>query len=202
MKTEYLKKRLEEERVSVTPLQLEKLVKYSNTLQEWGKIHNLTASLKDSDIASNIIDSLYPLQYIPKPTMWLDVGSGAGFPAIVVAIIWSDTKAVLCEPRNKRASFLRYVSIELELEGVEVAKKRVEELDSKPFDMILSRAVGNTSVLMELVSNLVTPKTSYLLYKGSNVDKEIEDASIKKDYKVFTKGYRKYLYIAGKKECF
>ncbi len=202
MKTEYLKKRLEEERVSVTPLQLEQLAKYSNTLQEWGKIHNLTASLKDSDIASNIIDSLYPLQYIPKPSRWLDVGSGAGFPGIIVAIIWSDTKAVLCEPRNKRASFLRYVSVELELEGIEVAKKRVEELDSEPFDMILSRAVSDTTMLMKLVSNISDTHTSYLLYKGSNLDKEIQKASIERGYKVFTKGYRKYLYITGEKECF
>ena len=177
----------------------EKLKQFTKLLLEWNKIHNLTGAKTPSDVEKNVDDSLFPTTFIEKPSSILDVGTGAGFPGLILAIAYPDVKTVLCEPRKKRALFLKYVAMELELSNVVVAKERVEDFDDEPFGLISSRAVTDTKMLLELTHHLQSKDTKYLFYKGEHVFNEIEDVERALDYDIIEKDRRNYLYIKGVK---
>ena len=171
---------------------------YIKLLQQWGKVHNLTASLKYEEIEANILDSVYPLSFIEDFKSFADVGTGAGYPGMLLAIARPDVKAVLIEPRAKRVAFLNFVKSALKLQNVEVLQNRVEDLDFQQFDLITSRAVSNTSLLLELTQNLSDDNTAYLFYKGSLCQEEIENAQLQ-NYEVKKVGeHRNYLYMKRK----
>ncbi len=171
-----------------------KLKQFTELLLEWNRVHNLTGAKSRKEIYYNIKDSYYPDSFIKKPKSILDVGSGAGFPAIILAIIYSKTRVVLCEPRNKRASFLKFVALELELDNVSVVRKRVEDYNSEPFNLITSRAVMESKKLIDLTSHLRNSDTEYLLYKGENIFNELKEIK-SMDYDIIDRGKRNYLYI-------
>jgi 16S rRNA (guanine527-N7)-methyltransferase len=105
---------------------------------------------------------------------------------------------VLCEPRNKRASFLKFVAIELGLENVEVVKRRVENYSTnKPFELISSRAVTNTKMLLSLTEHLRDDDTRLLFYKGEQLSSELEVVDLPIYYDIIEKHQRNYLYIKG-----
>jgi 16S rRNA (guanine527-N7)-methyltransferase len=174
-----------------------KLENFASLLNEWNQIHNLTGAKTIDAIYENIVDSLYPLTFIDKPTTLLDVGTGAGFPGLVLAIVLPETKVVLAEPLKKRVSFLKYAAIDLELPHVSVEAKRVEKVEHEAFDLISSRAVSNTKLLLELTKDISDSATKYLFYKGSRVFDEIEDVHHQLDYDIVQKNQRNYLYIKG-----
>jgi len=175
---------------------ISKLDTFAALLYEWNKIHNLTGAKNIKAIHDNIIDALYPIDFISFPKNILDVGTGAGFPGLVLAIALANSTFVLSEPLKKRASFLRFAIMELGLENVKVEAVRVEELNVKPFDMITSRAVTNTNFLLELTNKVRDSHTQYLLYKGSKVFDEINEASTYQlCYDILQKNRRNYLYI-------
>jgi 16S rRNA (guanine527-N7)-methyltransferase len=168
-------------------------------LHEWNQIHNLTGAKSIDKIYDNIIDSLYPLTFIQKPTRLLDVGTGAGFPGLVLAIALPECRVVLAEPLKKRVSFLRYASIDLGLDNVSVQASRVEEIQDAPFDLISSRAVTNTKLLLDLTQNISDENSRYLFYKGSRVFDEIDSLNNQLDYDIVQKNQRNYLYIKSHK---
>ena len=173
----------------------ERCEKYIVLLQQWGKIHNLTASLKDEEIINNIVDSVYPLKFIDSFESLADVGTGAGYPGMLLAIARPESKVVLVEPRAKRVAFLNFVKSVLKLKNVSIEQKRIEQLQDYRFDIITSRAVTNTTLLLELTSHLKDENTQYLFYKGSLCEEEIKDANVK-NAKVFKVGeHRNYLYM-------
>ena len=174
-----------------------KLENFASLLHEWNQIHNLTGAKSIDAIYVNIIDSLYPLTFIEKPKTLLDVGTGAGFPGIVLAMALPECEVVLSEPLKKRVSFLKYASIDLELFNVSVEAKRVEFVEHKPFELISSRAVTNTKLLLDLTKDISDSKTQYLFYKGSRVFDEVADVQHQLDYDIVQKNQRNYLYIKG-----
>ena len=165
-------------------------------LQQWGKIHNLSGRLSTSDIEENILDSLYPLNFIPKYESFADIGTGAGYPGLILAMAQRDVKSYLIEPRIKRVSFLNFVKASLKLENLTVICSRVEEVKDLQVDLITSRAVTNTSLLLDITKNIKKENSSYLFYKGSMLESEIEIAKIN-DYKIVNRKDRNYLYIKG-----
>jgi 16S rRNA (guanine527-N7)-methyltransferase len=175
----------------------EKFKRFTELLLEWNKIHNLTGAKTPLEVEKNIEDSFFPTTFIEKPTSILDVGTGAGFPGMILAIAYPDIRVVLCEPRKKRASFLKYVAMELELSNVEVVKKRVEDYDSEAFNLISSRAVTDTKMLLDLTSHLQNESTKFLFYKGEQVFSEIEAVDMALNYDIIEKNQRNYLYIKG-----
>jgi 16S rRNA (guanine527-N7)-methyltransferase len=190
-----LKEKLENLDLNFDNLFYERCDKYIALLQQWGKIHNLTASLKNVEIENNIIDSVYPLKFLNDFTSLADVGTGAGYPGMLLAIARPDVRVVLVEPRAKRVAFLNFVKSALKLENVFIEQKRIEDLQDDRFDIITSRAVSNTTLLLELTSHLKDQKTEYLFYKGSLCEEEIKDANVK-NYQVFKTGeHRNYLYM-------
>jgi len=176
-------------------LNREKFRRFTALLLEWNKIHNLTGAKSPLEVEKNIDDSLYPTTFIDTPTSILDVGTGAGFPGLVLAVAYPNARTVLCEPRKKRASFLKYVAMELELSNVEVVKKRVEDYSAKPFGLISSRAVTDTQMLLKLTKHLQNSETQYLFYKGEHLFSELEAVDFALDYDIIEKNKRNYLYI-------
>lgn len=165
-------------------------------LQQWGTIHNLSGRLTRDDIYENILDSLYPLTFIEKYESFADIGTGAGYPGFILAIALRDTKAYLIEPRIKRVSFLNFVKATLKLDNLVVLCNRVEEVKDLQVDLITSRAVTNTSLLLDITKNIKKPNSSYLFYKGSMLESELENAKVN-NYKIVNKKDRNYLYIKG-----
>jgi len=190
-----LQTQLDEEKIVLSEETVKKLEAFALLLFEWNQVHNLTGAKNIAEINDNIIDSLYPLTFIEKPKTLLDVGTGAGFPGLVLAIALSETEVVLAEPLKKRVSFLKYAAIDLELKNVRVEAKRVENVVHAPFSMISSRAVTNTRLLLDLTEKISDSKTEYLFYKGSRVFDEIEDVQHQLDYDIVQKNQRNYLYI-------
>ncbi|MCG3652067.1 16S rRNA (guanine(527)-N(7))-methyltransferase RsmG [Aliarcobacter butzleri] len=165
-------------------------------LQQWGTIHNLSGRLTRDDIYENILDSLYPLTFIEKYESFADIGTGAGYPGLILAIALRDTKAYLIEPRIKRVSFLNFVKATLKLDNLVVLCNRGEEVKDLQVDLITSRAVTNTSLLLDITKNIKKPNSSYLFYKGSMLESELENAKVN-NYKIVNKKDRNYLYIKG-----
>ncbi|WP_415407327.1 16S rRNA (guanine(527)-N(7))-methyltransferase RsmG [Sulfurovum sp. CS9] len=186
---------LDNEEINLESVIITKLELFASLLNEWNQIHNLTGAKTVDAIYVNIIDSLYPLTFIDKPKTLLDVGTGAGFPGLVLAIALPKTEVVLAEPLKKRVSFLKYAAIDLELKNVKVEAKRVEKVEHDAFDLITSRAVTNTKLLLDLTKDISDSKTEYLFYKGSRVFDEIEDVQHQLTYDIVQKNQRNYLHI-------
>ncbi|MBU0925294.1 16S rRNA (guanine(527)-N(7))-methyltransferase RsmG [bacterium] len=166
-------------------------------LQQWGRVHNLSGRLSKEDIEENILDSLYPLTFIDKYPSFADIGTGAGYPGLILAMAQRDVKSYLIEPRIKRVSFLNFVKASLKLDNLTVLCNRVEEVKDLSVDLITSRAVTNTSLLLDITKNIKKENSSYLFYKGSMIEDEIEIAKLSSNFKVINRKDRNYLYIKG-----
>ena len=169
---------------------------YVKLLQQWGKTHSLSASLKTNQIEENIFDALYPMSFVANFKNCADIGTGAGYPGMVLAIANRDKNFTLIEPRVKRVAFLNFVKAKLKLTNVTIIQKRVEDIeDTQPFDLVTSRAVTNTTLLLNLTKNIVDEDTKYLFYKGSLCYEELEELQ-NYDYKIVQRGeHRHYLYF-------
>jgi len=189
---------LEKEEIFLDADMIVKLEQFASLLHEWNQVHNLTGAKSIEAIYVNIVDSLFPLTFIKKPQTLLDVGTGAGFPGLVLAIVLPTCEVILAEPLKKRVSFLKYATIDLGLKNVQVEAKRVEFVEHDTFDLISSRAVTNTKLLLELTKEISDEKTAYLFYKGSRVFDEVADVEHQLDYDIVQKNKRNYLYIKGK----
>jgi 16S rRNA (guanine527-N7)-methyltransferase len=166
-------------------------------LQQWGTVHNLSGRLTRSDIEENILDSLYPLNFIKKYESFADIGTGAGYPGLILAMALRDVKSYLIEPRIKRVSFLNFVKASLKLDNLTVICSRVEDVKDLQVDLITSRAVTNTSLLLDITKNIKKDNSFYLFYKGSMLEEELEIAKVN-EYKIINRKDRNYLYIKGK----
>ncbi|MBU3014871.1 16S rRNA (guanine(527)-N(7))-methyltransferase RsmG [Poseidonibacter lekithochrous] len=171
---------------------------FTKLLQQWGKIHNLTGRLGLEDINENILDSIYPLNFIDSYDSFADIGTGAGYPGLLLAIARKDMKAYLIEPRIKRVAFLNFVKASLKLDNLTIICDRVEKVKDLKVDLVTSRAVTNTSLLLDITKDIVNESASYLFYKGSMLNDELEVASVNKNYKIVNRNDRNYLYIKGK----
>jgi 16S rRNA (guanine527-N7)-methyltransferase len=192
-----LKQLLEENKLSFEDKFYEDCDVFIKLLQQWGMVHNLSGRLTRSDIEENILDSLYPLSFIDKYESFADIGTGAGYPGLILAMALRDVKSYLIEPRIKRVSFLNFVKASLKLDNLTVICSRVEQVKDLQVDLITSRAVTNTSLLLDITKNIKKENSSYLFYKGSMLESEIEIAKIN-DYKIVNRKDRNYLYIKGK----
>lgn len=190
-----LKNDLERESIELDDSMVKKLERFAALLHEWNSVHNLTGAKTIQAIYQNILDSLYPLTFIQKPKSLMDVGTGAGFPGLVLAIALPETEVVLAEPLKKRMAFLKYAAMDLELENVQVEGKRVEAVAHAPFELITSRAVTNTKLLLKLTEKVSDAQTTYLFYKGERVFDEIEAVQHQLTYDIVQKNRRNYLYI-------
>ena len=152
---------------------------YSDLLLEWNQKFNLTAITdKDEIEEKHFIDSISLIRFYDlKNKTLLDVGSGAGFPGIPLAIIEPSLKVTLLEPTGKRVKFLLEVVKELRLDNVEVIQGRAEELGTREkYDIVTARAVKELNILLEVCFYLVKVGGTFIAYKSSGIDEEVKNA--------------------------
>jgi len=166
--------------------------RYKEQLKKWNKIHNLTGAKSEELIDKFIYDAVFPVSFLPKVNTILDIGTGAGFPGMILAFALPDTEIILCEPLQKRASFLQFIKADLGLKNVTVANCRVEDLEPRPIDLVTSRAVTDTAMLMQLSRPFLHPGSKLLFYKGERVFDEV-DPSLK--HQIIQTQNRHYLII-------
>lgn len=166
--------------------------KYKEHLFKWNKIHNLTGAKDEKTINEFIYDAIFPISFLPQSKNLLDIGTGAGFPGMILAIGLPDVQVTLVEPLAKRASFLQYIKADLGLDNVRVVKKRVQEMEPEIFDIVTSRAVTDTEMLLKLSKNFRDKNSKLLFYKGEKVYDEVSN-DIK--HKVIKTKNRHYLLI-------
>ena len=131
------------ENVAFSEVQLEALGRYAESLQRWNQRIRLTgAGSVDAILAEQVGDALPLLPHLPSGAFrLLDVGSGAGLPGIVLALLRPDAEVTLIEPIGKKHAFLRAMIRELPLPSTEALQARVESLaPDDPFDVAISRA--------------------------------------------------------------
>ena len=163
---------------------IDKLLIYIHILKKWNKKINLTAFTNDFDIViHHFLDSLAITKFIEQKKI-LDVGSGAGFPGIILALSDATRQITLVDKVGKKAAFMRQVCLELNLKNVSVIHSRVEEISSHKYDAIVARAFGDMSLLMNLTQNLINDKGVWYGMKS----KKLMDEDIIKNkniYKIF-----------------
>lgn len=158
---------------------LERIGKLAATLALWGRHTNLTASPGDpAEIAFHVIDSLAPFAFASGANRdalevalvgdgtALDIGSGAGFPGLVLAAAFP-VRFTLVESRRKRASFLQVAATEMELKNVAIEQHRLSARTvSSGFDLVTARAFGISAELYEIATAALRPGATFLLYAG------------------------------------
>jgi 16S rRNA (guanine527-N7)-methyltransferase len=153
----------------------EKLEAYVALIREESARQNLISASTLAQVWDrHILDSAQLLRYEPHPgASWIDVGSGAGLPGIVIACIVTGT-VTLVEPRRLRAEFLHKASESLHLR-VNVVAAKAERVEGK-FDLITARAVASLAQLLKISSHLSTRKTVWALPKGRGAEAELVEA--------------------------
>lgn len=169
--------------LEITPQQTEQLVKYARLLREWNEKMNLTAITDDEGIAvKHFLDSMTALCTGKVGKSVIDVGTGAGFPGLVLKIMKPEIKLTLLDSLNKRINFLKAVSEELGLEGVEFIHARAEDGGRNSalraqFDTVVSRAVANMTTLSEWCIPFLKKNGCFLALKGPLADEELSGAA-------------------------
>jgi 16S rRNA (guanine527-N7)-methyltransferase len=164
--------------LTMTETQLALFETYRETLLLWNSKMNLVSLQSDLDLpVRHFIDSLTLLPYLPAvPVSVLDIGSGAGFPAIPIKIVRTDLHMTLLEASRKKSSFLKEVVRKLGLQGISVLNSRLEELlrkDPKPsFDLIVSRATLKLPDLVAQGLPLLKDGGFLAAMKGPGVEEE------------------------------
>lgn len=159
--------------------QLDLFQKFEQLLLEWNEKFNLTAITKPEEIEEkHFVDSLKIFEYFDlKNKTLLDVGTGAGFPGIVLAIAEPTLHVTLLESNGKKVSFLKEVVSQLKLKNIDVVQGRAETLKLREnFDVVTARAVKELNVLLEIAFYLVKVGGSLIAYKGSNAKQEVENS--------------------------
>jgi 16S rRNA (guanine527-N7)-methyltransferase len=174
-----LKLALQQRNLHPTDGQISKFEQFAQLVYQASQLFNLTAHHDVGMIfEKGIYDSLcFPNPYLKASTTWIDVGSGAGFPGIPLAILYPQIKMTLLEPTQKKATFLNQVVTKLQLANVNVVSQRAEILARgdhfQPVDGVVVRAVAPLRILVELVMPLLKVNGQALIYKGKDYLSEI-----------------------------
>ena len=176
-----LKDTLISEKVPLPENFFSNIQKYKEHLFKWNKIHNLTGAKDDATLNSFIYDAVYPVSFLKAYKNLLDIGTGAGFPGMILAMALPETQVTLVEPLVKRASFLQFIKADLGLENVRVLKKKVQDMEAEHFELVTSRAVTDTQMLLKLSENFRDETSTLLFYKGEKVFDEMDANKIDVD---------------------
>lgn len=173
------------QKLSFDEKQKEKLVVWYELLHKWQKKINLISSKTiDESWHRHFMDSLQLALYLPdgENLSYGDIGSGAGFPGLAIALA-SKQPMMLIESDQKKCSFLRSVIREWENQGrIIVANERIEKLVNIQFDVVSARALAPLEQLLSYSFPLLKHNAMGLFLKGENWENEIEDAQKKWDF--------------------
>ena len=152
------------------------LLRLLDELSKWNKAYNLTAITDRREMLTHhLLDSLAVAPYLRGATV-ADVGTGAGFPGLPLAVARPDLRFTLIDSNGKKQRFVAHAARTLGLARVEPLHARSEELrPATPFDTVVARACAPLPQLLQLVAPLCGPDTRVLAMKGRNVDAELAD---------------------------
>ena len=155
---------------------IDQLMTYLNLVEKWNRVYNLTAIReRDEMIKLHFLDSLSIFNHVHVKNI-LDVGSGAGFPGIVLAITKPELKVTVMDSVNKKTTFMQQVKSELALTNLDVVNSRVE--DYQPitlFEAVTSRAFSNLKNMMSLTQHTLQKEGMWLAMKSKDVKEELEE---------------------------
>ena len=175
-----LKKGSSELGVPLTDEQISKLLEYSDLLVSWNEKINLPAITDEFGIATkHFLDSLTPLLTDKVKGRVIDVGTGAGFPGMVLKIAKPEIELSLLDSLNKRINFLKEVAEKLEIPDITFIHARAEDgarREREKYDTVVSRAVANMTVLSELCLPFLKVGGYFLALKGPMAEEELECA--------------------------
>ncbi len=154
---------------------LDQLMVYLNLIEKWNRVYNLTAIReRDEMIKLHFLDSLSILNHVEMEHV-LDVGSGAGFPGIVLAITKPELKVTVMDSVNKKTTFMQQVKSELSLTNLNVVNARVE--DYQPtilFDGVITRAFSSIQNMLLMTQHTLQKNGAWLAMKSKDVKEELE----------------------------
>lgn len=163
--------------IFLTEKQINDLDTYYKLLVSYNEFVNLTAITKEEDVyLKHFYDSLTlnSIVDLSKINTFCDIGTGAGFPGLVVKIAFPNIKVTLLDSLTKRTEFLKSVIKELDLQEIEVINVRAEEYKNREFfDLVTARAVAQANILLELAAPLA--KDKIVLMKG-NINDELKNS--------------------------
>jgi 16S rRNA (guanine527-N7)-methyltransferase len=185
-----LREGLEQLKIPFTADQLVKVRIYLEELERWNRRYGLVARGDPKErridrrqlIVRHVLDSLAAWSTVkalePRRRV-ADVGSGAGFPGIPLAVFLPDSRFTLVEPSTKKAAFLRNAAILANLENVEVAETRLEEVQRR-FDVVVFRAFSPLSRALADLQRILEPNGAVIAYKGkrTRILEELDDAGL------------------------
>ena len=166
------------ERLGVSRETLDRLERFVGLLRQENEHQNLVSAASLDEVWSrHILDSAQLLRFAPRGAeSWLDLGTGAGFPGLVIAAI-TPFRVTLVEARKLRADFLRRAADVMDLAlGVEIVCSRAEALPVRRFDVISARAFAPLDRLLTTGRRFSTDKSVWILPKGRNAKSELEAA--------------------------
>ena len=178
-----MKEAANEAGLELAEVQYEQFIKYMRLLQEWNEKINLTAITEDEEvIKKHFIDCIkaFKSDAIRNAKNIIDVGTGAGFPGLPIAIMNPNVEVTLLDSLNKRINYLNIVVRELGLKNVTTIHSRAEDGARKPelreqFDVATSRAVANMAVLSEFCMPYVKKGGYFVALKGPSIDEELKN---------------------------
>ncbi|MBE6153371.1 MAG: 16S rRNA (guanine(527)-N(7))-methyltransferase RsmG [Firmicutes bacterium] len=164
--------------INITESQLQQLEQYYELLIEENKVMNLTRIIEKKEVyLKHFYDSLTLCKIIPlnKNKKLCDIGSGAGFPGIVLKIVFPNLNITLLDSLNKRVVFLNKIIKELNLKDIEAIHCRAEVYSREnveKYDIVTARAVAKTNILLEIASPMIKINGSFVAMKA-NIEDEI-----------------------------
>ncbi|MFH2058060.1 MAG: 16S rRNA (guanine(527)-N(7))-methyltransferase RsmG [Pseudomonadota bacterium] len=180
--------------IDISPLQILMMEQYAKELMIWNKKINLTAIKDPLQVAEkHFIDSIAVMPLLKNGICMMDMGSGGGFPGIVIKIMNPSIKVVLIDSVSKKVSFLKHIVRLLNLENIDAVHSRVQDLHNDEnyagqFDAIISRAFADLSKYVGLARPFINPCGCIFAMKGKQGQSEVT-SEILENYKLNTEHY-------------
>lgn len=155
-----------------------RFISYLSELRRWGKAYNLIGPASDDEIVvKHFLDSALYLKALgPDDRLIADIGSGAGFPGVVLKILRPELDVKLIEPVQKKTIFMGNLIRALGLAGIEPLRARVEDVKGLSVDVAVTRALFSAREFYNIASHIVRPGGRFILSKGPKADEEIAEA--------------------------
>ena len=165
--------------INLTNDQIDKLARFYQLLVTWNEKINLTTIIKEEEVyLKHFYDSLTLIKVVDlrQPLTVLDVGTGAGFPGIVLKIVFPNLKITLLDSLTKRINYLNEIIKELDLHDIETVCSRCEEytkINREKYDLVVARAVSHLKILSEMIIPIVKVN-GYFIAMKANLNDELE----------------------------
>lgn len=161
--------------LALAPGQVEALLTLVAELAEWNTRVNLTAIKDPAEVVDkHLLDSLAVLPHV-RGLQVADIGTGAGFPGLPLAVADLDRRYTLVESTGKKVAFVRHAAAMLQLPNVEVVHERAESYKpARPFDSVIARALGSLADFVRVAGHLAARDGRLLAMKGKVPDDELK----------------------------